>query len=281
MNNVGPGLTVTVSGGTDPDNYYVEFTGADNEAQPWGQMIGTALDDDGYVSVSTTQQGKAGGEPIMSAERGWPACGRFMQQRLVMTGLAGMPKAILASIVGDPYDLDPETGTAAAGFSYEIDVTQSSEMRDIVVGRTILFLGDADIVYLKNTVLSAEDAPQFGVGAAPGITPDVAPVTSNNAIYYIQEGGSSLQQTTYNQLEDNVVADNASVLSAFLVRNAVGLARQRSNNRLDADLLVIVNSDGSATVLTNMRSQEVSGFAPGSRMAPCSRPRWTTPTSCG
>src|SRR5690606_2766235 len=118
--------------------------------------------------------------------------------------------------------------------------------------------------YLANRVLSADEVPEFGVSDAPGIAAAIGPVTSNNAVYYVQDGGSTLQVANFNQLEDNLVADNASVLSAFLIRDPVDMARRRSTETLAADLIVLANADGTATVVTNMRTQEVSGFAPWS-----------------
>lgn len=261
--NVDPGITVdAVVGNT---HFEVTFTGGRNADRPWLRMTGTATDDgNGYVSVRTLTKGKAPGEDMISDARGWPAVGRFAQQRLIMAGMKSRPTDVLASVTGDPYDLNTELDSAVAAFAYEIEGSENTAIRDIAVARTLMFMGDHQVAYLKNRVLSADEVPEFGVSDAPGIDPAISPVTSNNALYYVQDGGSTLQMVNFNQLEDNLVSDNASVLSASLIRAPVDMARRRSTASLDADLIVIVNADGTATAVTNMRTQEVSGFAPWS-----------------
>lgn len=260
LSNVESGLTVTPSGSAV---YTIEFTGEGNAQRDWLQMSATALDDNGYVRVRTTQQGKAGGEPIISTARGYPAFGRFAQQRLVMGGLKSRPNDILGSMTGDPFNLNTELAIATAAFSYEVP-SSNKMLRDLIVGRTLVFMGDKQIVYMKNATLSATEVPQFGVSDAPGIKQIVPAVSSDNALYYIQDGGSTLRQLAYTELEQNYVGDNASVLSAFLIRDPVDMTRRRAMSGIDSDLIIMANANGTMTALTMMRTQDVSGFAPWS-----------------
>jgi hypothetical protein len=259
LSNVEAGLTVTSASAT---KFTVEFTGAGNASRDWLQMTGTALDNNGFVRVRTTQAGKSGGEAIVSAARGWPAFGRYAKQKLVMGGLKSRPNDTLVSVQGDPFDLNTQLELSIGGFSYEVDGSENNAMRDMIVSRTLIFFGDGQIAYLKSANLSAEAVPDFGTSDAPGISRTVPPVASDNAVYYIDAGGTTLRQLVYSELEQNYVGDNASVLSAFLIKSPVDMARRRALGAVDADLLAIVNADGTATALTMMRTQEVSGFAP-------------------
>lgn len=259
--NVADGITVTA---TDANLMVVTFTGAENSGVNWAQMAAAALSGEGYVRARTTTQGDPGGEPIISEARGWPAVGRFHGQRLVMAGLKSRPNDILASVLGDPYNLNTKIDAGIAAVSYEIDAPENNEIRDIVAAQTLIFLGSQQVTFLKSDGLSADEAPNFGQSDAPGMKATVPPVTSGNALYYVQDGGASLQMIAYSELEQNFVPDNAGVLSAFLIRDPVDQARRRPADGIDADLIVEPNADGSATVLTVMRTQEVSGFAPWS-----------------
>lgn len=263
LSNVEPGLTVTGSGGGPGTSFTVEFSGAGNENREWLQMAGTALDDNGFVRVSTYTQGKAPGEDMISDARGWPSVGRYAQQRLVMAGMKARPNEILASVTGSPFDLNTELDVATAAFSYEITGQENNAIRDMVVSRTILFFGDQQVAYLKNQTLSANEVPQFGTSDAPGIKRTVSPVSSDNAIFYFEEDGP-LRQMNYTAIEEDYVSDNASVLSAHLIRDPLDAARRRALGAVDSDLHISINADGTATALTIMRTQEVSGFAPWS-----------------
>ena len=263
--NTKEGLTVTPDGVSPSEKWTVEFTGEGNAARDWLQMIGTSLsnDPDAFVRVRTTQKGKTAGEDIVSAARGWPSVGRFAQQRLVMAGLKSRPNEILSSVTGDPFNLNAEIDVAVAGFSWEIDGTENNEIIDVVVSTRLIFIGDEQMVFLKNRVLSAEEVPEFGVSDAPGIRAETVAVSTDNAIYYVQADGTTLRQMAYTELEQNFVAENASVLSAHLIRNPIDMARRRATGKVNSDVILLVNeTDGTIVAQTVMRSQEVSGFAP-------------------
>lgn len=259
--NIGHGLTVIR---IDANLFHVEFSDDINRNKNVLQMTATNLSDlENYVQVSTITQGKAGGEDLLSDARGWPAVGRFAQQRLIMVGLKFRPNDMLASVLGDPYNLNTELALSSAAFSYEVDAPENKAIRDIIASRTLLFFGDQQVVFTKNAVLSAQDVPQFGLSDAPGIKAVASPISSDNAIFYLGDDGP-LRMINWNEIEQNFIGDNASVLSAHLIRDPIDMARRRATPDVDADLLIMVNVDGTITVLTIMRTQEVSGFAPWS-----------------
>lgn len=261
LSTVDPGLTVVAT--DSGSKITITFTGGANAGRPWLRMAGTSQGDNGFVQVRTLTEGKAPGEPLISDARGWPAVGRYAQQRLLMAGLKSRPNDVLASVTGDPFNLNTELDLAIRAFSYEVDGSDNNVIRDIFVGRTLLFYGDQQLSYLKNKVLSSNEVPEFGASDSPGIKAESSPVSSENAIFHIQEGGNTLLTTTYTELEQNFVSDNASVLSAFLIKDPGDMFRRRSLGAVDSDLMIMINdADGTATALTLMRTQEVSGFAP-------------------
>lgn len=260
--NIEAGMTVTHPGGGFNDIFTIEFTGDENAARDWLLISATALDTDGYVRVTKITTGKTAGEDMFSSLRGWPSVGRYAQQRLIMGGLPQNPNAFIASVTGSPFDLNTELDLATAAFSYEIDGSENTALHDIVVTNKLLFIGDQQIAFLKNNTLSASERPEFGLSDAPGIKREVAPIASDNAMFYVQNGGKSLRMVSYSEVDANFLGDNASVLSAHLIKNPVDMARRRARGAVDSDLLMLVNAEGSMTVLTLMRTQEISGFAP-------------------
>lgn len=258
--NIGSGLIVTR---IDFSRFTVEFADDQNRNRNVLTMSATSLSSTtGYVRVRTLTDGVPAGEDMISDARGWPAVGRYAQQRLIMGGLKSRPNDVLASVTGSPFDLNTEIDLATRAFSYEVDTSSNSAIRDIFVGRTLMFYGDQQLAFLKNNVLSADTVPQFGASDTPGIKAETSPVSSDNAIFHVQVGGTTLRMTSYTELEQNFVAENASVLSAHLIRNPTDLFRRRAVGAVDSDLLLMVNSDGTITAETLMRTQEVSGFAP-------------------
>lgn len=258
--NLDPGLTVT---GIAANQFSVEFTGGENVAKNWGEMSGRALiDASGIVLVRTDQKGKEAGEPIMSDAVGWPAVGRFTQQRLLLAGFKAQPKSWLMSVTGEPFNLDSTREGADAGRLYDLDDDDTNVIRDMHIGSTIQFFLDGSVWALPKEILSAENVPRAIKSDAPGIDRRIRPISLDNALFYMQRGGHTLRSMVFSEIEQNFLADNASVLSAFLIDQPVDSALRRAVEGNDADLLFVVMANGNMTSITLMRTQEVSGFMP-------------------
>ncbi len=256
---VSPGLTVTSLGG---NKYEVTFAGDGNKDRDWLEMSARTLDEDGVVIIRTKTEGKEGGEPVFSAARGYPAVLRYVQSRLLAAGFKGRAQSYLVSVTGEPFNLDAERAGETAGFLYDIDDDDVNTIRDVVVGRTVMFFTDTALWHLGNRKMSAEEVPDLLKSDAPGIAAAARPLSLDNAIFYVQRGGKTLRQVTYDAIEENFLADNASVLSAFLLKKPREIVLRRAITSNDADVMFLVNADGSLTTVTMMRTQEVSGFAP-------------------
>lgn len=259
--NVDAGLTVTaLSSATE---FRVEFSGGSNAGKNWGEMTGRGLSAVGdSVLVRTEQKGIPAGEPIMSDSAGWPAVGRFAQQRLILAGFRSRPKSWLMSVAGEPFNLESTREGADAGRVYDLDDDDTNVIRDIHVGSTIQFFLDGSVWSLPKENLDAEKVPRSVKSDAPGIDRKVRPISIDNALFYPQRGGNTLRSMVFSELEQNFLADNASVLSAFLYSQPVDSALRRSTKGNDADLLFVPRADGGMTTITLMRAQEVSGFMP-------------------
>lgn len=258
--NVDPGLSVSAISSTQ---YSVTFSGGDNAGKNWAEMLGRALIDvAGTIIVRTSQKGRPAGEPIMSDSAGWPAVGRFAQQRLILAGFKARPKSWLMSVAGDVFNLDSTREGADAGRLYDLDDDDTNVIRDMHVGSAIQFFLDGSIWSLLKENLDAEKVPRTIKSDSPGVDRRIRPISLDNALFYIQRNGWTLRSMVYSEIEQNFLADNASVLSAFLIKQPVDSALRRSVRGNDADLLFLPMEDGTMTSVTLMRSQEVSGFAP-------------------
>jgi hypothetical protein len=258
MPGVAPGLTVTSPAAAQID---VSFTGGDNAGRNWLQMEALVLQSSHYISITTVSEGKAPGEDLFSALRGYPAVGRFSQERLVAGGITQSPSTLVASVTGEVYNFNTELGGAAAATSFDIAGEQNA-IREIFASTTTLIFTDNSVWHLRSAVLSAEDVPELRRSDAPGIDPNLPALSLANAIFYVQRGGQTIMKLNFSALEENFVPDNASVLSASLVRRPIDWTLRRSTEGNDSDLLFYINDDGSLVSLTLMQAQEISGFAP-------------------
>lgn len=255
---VDPGLTCS---SPSSRKFLVEFSGGDNAGKNWQEMTALIQALDRFVGVTTVTQGKPAGEDIMSDLRGWPAAGRYAQERLLLGGITGRPNTLMASMTGEPFNYDTEPEGAAASLSYDI-TGEENTIREFLVGKTVLIFTDGSVYHLASQKLSAEEAPELFHSDAPGIDANLPALSLANAIYYIQRGGQALVKLNFDELQQNFIGENASVLSAFLMDRPKDWTLRRATTGNDADLIFYINQDGTLVSLTLMQSQEVSGFAP-------------------
>jgi hypothetical protein len=255
---VNPGLTVTSPATGQLD---ITFTGGGNAAKDWPQMEGLIFVSGAYISVSTVAKGKAAGEDIFSATRGYIGVGRFAQERLLAGGITERPATYLASVTSQVYNFDQELSGAAASLSFDIS-GESNSLRDFFISRTIVLFTDSEVYHLATPVLSATDTPELFRSDAPGIDQYLPVLSLGNALYYMQRGGQTLIKLDYDELKKNFLGVNASVLSASLVNKPIDWCVRRSTESNDSDLLMYINQDGRLVTLTLMSEQDVSGFAP-------------------
>jgi hypothetical protein len=258
LSNISPGLTVSYVG---DNRTRVHFTGAGNKARDWPVMTVRMLTINAFASIRTVVKGKKPGEPIMSDAAGWPAFGRYAQQRLVLGGFKSRPGTFLASTTGGVFDLNMELEGATAAVMIDLD-GEDTTIRDMAVSSSLVFFCDGSVWSCPLDTFSAESVPRLKRSDAPGADAAIQPLSLSNGLFYVQRGGQVLVQLNYSELEQNFLSDNASVLSAFLINRPQEMALRRATSGNDGDMLLFINEDGQLVSLTLMRSQEVSGFMP-------------------
>ncbi|MEN9856751.1 MAG: hypothetical protein RLZZ157_1877, partial [Pseudomonadota bacterium] len=116
------------------DGIDIEFTGQNGQSeQPI--LAPVARSGTGSITASRLVRGKAGGEAIMSAARGWPACGTFYQDRLFLGGFNSRPQTLIGSTVGAYFDFASDALTPDAGVNYTINTDQAVTIRQMFAGR--------------------------------------------------------------------------------------------------------------------------------------------------
>lgn len=261
LSTVDDGLFVE---GFSSDDYQVRFTGGDNAGRSWLLMTGDVIDagNNAFISTVRDTEGAAGGEPLFSTLRGWPAVGRYAEGRLVLGGFLERPMDVAASVVGEPFNMDIERAGADAALLFTLDEDEESIIRDYVYRGSLMVFTASRVHYNATTRLSAEDAPNFKKSDAPGIDEFTQPLSLSNALFYVSAEGANLIQLTFSELEQNFIGEPASVLSSFLVDRPQQMAIRRANQYNDADVMWYINAGGGGRTVTIMRTQDVSGFAP-------------------
>jgi hypothetical protein len=201
----------------------------------------------------------AGAEDIMSDTRGWPECGTFHQGRLWIGGLGSKPATFIASKTGDFFNLDVGTSLDDEAIVGTIDTDQVNAIHQMVSGRGLqIFTSGAE------HVLTGDPLTPKTIGREEqtrrGIKRHVPTAEVDGATLFIQRQGAALRQFVFVETEQAWRSDLASLLAPHLIGDPLDVAARKTARQDDADHILMVNADATMTVLTTLRSQEVTAF---------------------
>ena len=263
---------ITVSNTTD--GFTVTFAGDDGD-QPWIEMDVGVMSGNSVWTVSRITKGEYPGEDVMSDTRGWPRCGTFYQGRHHIGGLKGLPDAILSSaLLGD--------NGLSKFFNFEItidddnralfntaDTDQVSTIYQMYPGRHLsIFTSDSEF-FIPNEPISVESVLKqtTRAGSKEGIRVHEA----DGALLFLQgvqddnstlEIGTSLREFLFIDTEQSYQAQNLSRLSSHLIKDPISVSLRKAVDTDEADMLLLVNNDGTLTANTVMRLENVNAFMP-------------------
>lgn len=260
--NVQPGVTVTVTGSTNPYRVKIIFAGTDNLGDIWavsGRVVNKA---DAAVLCNKVVAGVTPGEPIISSTKGWPRCGAFYQQRLLLGGFKSLPNAWMASISGRFFDFDQRLATADGSFVIPLNIPGGERVENIVNNQFLLVMTSERNYWVAGSAngLSKTAPPKHVPATDHGVAAGV-PVTDNEgAAVYVHKSGDFIGEMRYTDIDGNYVATDLSLLAYHLVDDVKDIAIRRKANRQSANQLAVLNGDGKLRVGYLLREQELTGF---------------------
>lgn len=255
--NVQPGITVTV-----PETGKVEiaFTGAGNEGDGWvlsGEVLNKA--DAAIVSFKKTA-GVAPGEPVFSAARGWPSCGTFFAQRLLLGGFKALPNAWCASVINDQYNFDERFTAANGPFLVPMDVPGGERVERLVPGQNLQIFTTRGEYWLAERTLSRTEVPNTVLGSTQGTRAGAPIVPVEGAAIYVQASGDVINEFRYTDIEGNYRTLNISLLATHMVEDITDMAVSQSVRSNDGSTIHLVTGGGQARHAVVLREQEVTAF---------------------
>lgn len=254
--NIGPGLTVTVDG----DDLVITFDGEDNIGDGW-HVSGRVLNrSDAAVVASKTVVGILPGEPLISTDRGWPQCGLFFQQRLLMGGFRSLPNAWIMSATGDYYNFDDRLTAATGPALIPLDVPGGERLEHIKDGRNLQFFSNRREYWLAERALSRTTAPNHVMSSSYGTRRGVAVVENEGASIFVHATGSVAGEFRYTDVEGNYQSLTITLLAPHLTKDIIGQAVKKADHATAGNQLFMVQSDGQARAATILREQEVMAF---------------------
>lgn len=204
----------------------------------------------------------SGYEATWSSTRGYPICGTFHTGRLWIGGSKSRPTTAWASRVGLPFDFSLGTSLDDDGIEITLDTDQLNRIVNVYSGRNLmLFTSGAE--FIVPTQLNEPITPsnvstlrQSRIGSQRGFRVQEI----EGGVFYIQNGGQSIQEFVFNDVQQAYSNNIISLLSGHLIIGPVDFALRRATSVDDGALLALVRDDGEATIATIQRSQNIAAF---------------------
>ena len=261
--NVKPGVTCTVVSSVSPYRVNITFGGALNAGDIWtlsGRLVNKA---DAAVLVNKIVVGVAPGEALISAAKGWPRCGTFYQQRLLMGGFKSLPNAWIASRSGGYYDFNGKLTTSDGSFLIVLDVPGGERVERLVNNQFLLVMTSENNFWVAGSTqgLSKTSPPKHVPATDHGIASFVPVVGNERAAIYVHKTGDFVGELRYTDIDGNYVATDISLMGYHLVKDVVDIAVKSKAGNQSANMAAVVNADGTLRAIYLLREQDLTGFS--------------------
>ncbi|MGB5990650.1 MAG: hypothetical protein WBG43_13050 [Marinifilaceae bacterium] len=215
-----------------------------------------------YDYAETT--GDAEDEPVWSETRGYPATCAFHQGRLYFGGSKSLPQTIWGSNSYDEFNFETVDSSNIVDTDYinrtitsndSMAITSLHSGTRLIVGSNLGMLtlsASGGTITPTDAIITRENS--LGCRLIPMVTMD-------NTVFYLQSGGSELNNIGYDYSSETYATYPNALLSDHLVDSPVEMCVTTGGGDFNSESLFVVNESGNASVFRRVAAQEVSNWS--------------------
>lgn len=210
------------------------------------------------IVAEKIQDGTPRREAVWSATRGWPRTVTFHEGRLWFGGSRALPQSAFGSVVNDFFNFDTGAALDDDAVFITLNSAQLNKINALFSGRDLqLFTSGGEFRFLVSPITPANAAPknQTQYGAA-----QIKPVSTDGSTVFVQKTRKVLRDFLFRYEEDAYSSVPISALSAHLLAGVTDIASWQGDGDDDANLVMLVNADGTLAVHVTLRSQEIAAW---------------------
>ena len=198
-------------------------------------------------------------------DRGWVRTATFHQGRLWFGGSKSKPTSVWGSVVNDFFNFDTGKDDVQADDAIfdVLDTDQFNAIQNIVSGTKLQVLTAGGEFVNTEDILTPSSSSWIrytGYGAKR-----VKPVTLDGSTYFMDRFGKTVRGFIYDFEEGGYTTPPVSILAEHIINDVQDLDIVRGSSISVANLLYLVNADGTVAVFNTMRKENISGWT-----------KWTT-----
>lgn len=191
---------------------------------------------------------------------GYPACGEFIDGRLVLAASPAAPNGVWISRAGAPYSW--ETGTDDdMGITEPVGGAQVGTVKHLVAQERLLVLTDRALWLLKG----ADDSPITPTGITFRRVSVTGAGSARAAVYdgaaiYCDLVGRNLYEVLYDGLTERTQVNPVSIIGSHLVQRPRRLEPTAGDAERPEALLLMPLEDGDMTVFHSVRAEKIAAY---------------------
>lgn len=198
-----------------------------------------------------------------SSARGYPSCGTFYQDRLVLAATTVQPDSVWASVTSD-YESFADKIAGVVRDDSAVAVTLASQtvnrIRWLSADGGGLVVGTAGAEWVLRPATTTKAFGPGNVEARPNSTHgsrDVAPVAIGSATLFVQKAGRKVLEAIYDSGVDRYISNDLTLISNTITKG--GIVEMAFVQEPD-DIVWMARTDGGLVGLTYDREQQIAGF---------------------
>jgi hypothetical protein len=232
----------------------IELTGYTNTTT----MTGTIRETLSGMTATTNWD-----EEAFSAHRGYPSCGAFHDERLVLAGAKSRRSGIWLSKIGQFFNFDVGTGLDDEAIWSGVSGDKVNKIEHLVPHRHLLALSDFSETYCPQSETRPLTPENFSIRPQTpfGVMDTVRPVVFDEAVMSAQKFGKAIRELLYSDASTAYSADPVSTLASHLINTPVAMDGLTASAHIPEQYLFVVMTDGTMAVLHSLRSQKITAWS--------------------
>lgn len=203
-------------------------------------------------------------EEVFSDTYGYPKCGFFYQGRLWLASTPFLPDGIWASKTNNEDDFGNWVPDFADNGIFLRIRDSRGGFHHINAGKHLTFFSTEGNYFIE----TPNNEPIIPTNVS--IKPVIANVGAKNSLrsfivsgstIFMREGGKSLIEATYSFANGSYSSIDLNLLASHILNDPIDMTYRKQTNTDEADYLIVINKNGSASVLCVLREQEVIAWS--------------------
>lgn len=203
-------------------------------------------------------------EEVFSSTYGYPSCGEFYQGKLWLASTPFLPDGVWASKTNNEQDFGnwlPEF--ADNGIFLRVQNARTG-FHHIISGRHLSLFSEESVSYIGTTndsPITPTNTSIKPLAANIGSKKNLSPVIVSGSTIFMRESGKSLIESTYNFADGSYSNQDLNLLATQILSDPIDMTYRKQTNTDESDYIVVINKDGTASILCILREQKVTAWS--------------------